>query len=96
MQREIAGGDGCEPAQQRWVLVPALGTGAAQYPLPPVPDACVVSGPLRWHWAVGQKRAMQRGCHAARDDVVIIITNTAIIFINPLLGLGVSSPGLAV
>lgn len=56
----------------------------------------MASGPPRLHWAIGQKRVMQRGCHAVWDDLVIIITNTAIIFINLLLVLGVSSPGLAV
>ena len=73
-----------------------LGTGAANYPSAPVPKACMGSGPPRLHWAIGQKRATQRGCHAVWDDLVIIITNTAIIFINLLLVLGVSSPGLAV
>lgn len=73
-----------------------LGTSAANYPSAPVPKACMASGPPSLHWAIGQKRVMQRGCRAVWDDLVIIITNTAIIFINLLLVLGVSSPGLAV
>lgn len=72
-------------AQPHWELESTLGTGAANYPLAPVPKACVASGPPCLPWAIGQKRAMQKGCHGVWDDLVIIITNTAIIFINLLL-----------